>query len=83
MTVLVKAIESIIDIQLRQSTDPDSAPEDPSGSSPYDGWSGHIKSLMTGLLSVDTTVSGSYTARKALQKLMHEHGDILSECWQP
>ncbi|PGH19378.1 hypothetical protein AJ80_04019 [Polytolypa hystricis UAMH7299] len=40
-----------------------------------------IDVLMKGLVSLDVTIGGSYTANVALQSLMRKYGDILSECW--
>jgi hypothetical protein len=78
---LVTAVENIIDLQLSQSPSLESQLEDSMAGDGSDSWSHRIKVLMKCLVSLDTTVAGSHTARKALQELMSEHGDILSECW--
>lgn len=44
-------------------------------------WDRHIRSLMKGLVSLEVTIGGSRTAGVALQSLMRNYGDILSECW--
>jgi len=44
-------------------------------------WHRQIDIVMKGLCSLDVIVGGSQVASAAIQSLMRQHGDILSECW--
>lgn len=81
VTALQRAIESVIDLQLHSKCD-DSISEDDAQFLIPDGiWDRQIDILMKGLISLDVTIGGSQTCGVALSGLMHQHGDILSECW--
>ncbi|KAJ6150409.1 hypothetical protein N7471_001608 [Penicillium samsonianum] len=81
VTALQRAIESVIDLQLHSRCD-DSISEDDAQFLIPDGiWDRQIDILMKGLISLDVTIGGSQTCGVALRGLMHQHGDILSECW--
>ena len=80
---LVKAIEHSIDLNvsphfedMNTNTCNVSASLDSA-----DAWMDGVKPILTCLLTVQTTISGSYTARPALQQLMQQYGDILMDCW--
>jgi hypothetical protein len=44
-------------------------------------WISSMKPILSCLLEMDGTVAGSNIARKAIQKLMVSHSDILMDCW--
>lgn len=44
-------------------------------------WKQQIDIVMKGLCSLDVTIGGSQVASAAIQSLIRQHGDILSECW--
>ena len=44
-------------------------------------WIASMKPLLACLLTLDSTVSGAFTARPALQRLMQKYGDILMDSW--
>jgi hypothetical protein len=71
VTALQKAVEQIIDSQFSSDY----------GLIPDGVWDRHIGFLMKGLISLEVTIGGSRTASVALQSLMRNYGDILSECW--
>jgi hypothetical protein len=74
---LTKAIEHTIDLNLTPAV------EVPGGSllPGNTDWIPSIKILLTCLLTLGSTVSGTITARPALQKLMHQYSDILMDSW--
>ncbi|KAK5044932.1 hypothetical protein LTR84_010304 [Exophiala bonariae] len=78
---LVKGIEHTIDYNL--SKQPAKKQTRTGGSNPnaQPVWIPSIKPLLTCLLALESTVSGVFTARPALQKLMHEYSDVLMDCW--
>jgi len=78
VTALVKAIEHIINLQI-----PPTVASEPRLDGDVHPAPCHLKSLMSCLVSLDTTVSGSHTARVAVKDMMQQYGDILSECWSP
>ncbi|KAF4767531.1 hypothetical protein N7455_011302 [Penicillium solitum] len=80
VTALQRAIESVIDLQLRSSSDGASS-DDAQFLIPDGVWDRQLDILMKGLMSLDVTIGGSQTVGVALSGLMHKHGDILSECW--
>ncbi|KAL2698389.1 hypothetical protein AAEP93_011099 [Penicillium crustosum] len=80
VTALQKAIESVIDLQLRSSSD-DASSDDAQFLIPDGVWDRQLDILLKGLMSLDVTIGGSQTVSVALGGLMHKHGDILSECW--
>lgn len=71
VVALEKALQQIID--WRFSSEYETVPEGT--------WELHVGTLMKGLVSMEVTIGGSRTAGAALQSLMREYGDILSECW--
>ena len=78
-----KAIETTINLQLSPPFSLDS--QQGQGGIPNltaDGvWERQVDIIMKGLNSLNVTVGGSQAASAAFQSLMHEHGDVLSECW--
>ncbi|KAJ5972975.1 uncharacterized protein N7479_002893 [Penicillium vulpinum] len=80
VTALQKAIESVIDLQLHTKCN-DSILEYVQFLIPDGIWDRQIDMLMKGLMSLDVTIGGSQTCGVALKRLMHRHGDVLSECW--
>lgn len=74
---LVKGIEHTIDLNINVPN----GPGDEVGSGFDPNWVASIKPLLSCLLTLDSTVSGAYTARPALQTLMQQYGDILMDCW--
>ena len=68
---LQNAVEQIIDLQSCSAY----------GLVPDGIWNRHIGSLLKGLVSLGVTIGGSRTADIAIQSLMRDYGDILSECW--
>lgn len=78
---LVTGIEHTIDFNL--SKQPHNTQTRISGSSTYpqSNWVASIKPLLTCLVALESTVSGAFTARPALQNLMRQYGDILMDCW--
>ena len=78
---LAKAIEHTIDLNLSTSLESPAPVSSLYGPLPSGDWVASIKPLLTCLLTVDSTVSGAFTARPALQRLMQQYGDILMDCW--
>ncbi|KEF56375.1 uncharacterized protein A1O9_07956 [Exophiala aquamarina CBS 119918] len=74
---LVKAIEHTIDLNLSKHAV--SGRKEATSTQPK--WISSIKPLLTCLVMLDSTVSGSFTARPALRGLMLKYGDILMDCW--
>jgi hypothetical protein len=72
--VLVSAIENTIQMNTSDSTGLGEA-------NSAEDWMPSMKPLLSCLLELDVTVAGSNTARKAVQKLMNSHSDILMDCW--
>ncbi|KAI2671830.1 transcriptional regulator family: Fungal Specific TF [Penicillium roqueforti] len=83
VTTLQRAIESVIDLQLRSRSDADLSDlsDDTQFLIPDGTWDRQIDILMKGLISLDVTIGGSQTSGVAVRGLMHKHGDIISECW--
>lgn len=77
---LVKAVEHTIDLNLSRQAGT-SRPLVTSTTSAQSGWVSSIKPLLTCLVALDSTISGAFTARPALQGLMQQYGDILMDCW--
>ncbi|KIW13291.1 hypothetical protein PV08_08479 [Exophiala spinifera] len=78
---LVKAIEHTIDLNVSPQCEDMSTYNLSSSLDSTRVWIDDIKPLLTCLLTVASTISGSYTARPALQQLMQQYGDILMDCW--
>jgi hypothetical protein len=77
---LVKAVEHTIDHNLsRQAGSNRKFPT--STTNAQSSWVSSIKPLLTCLVALDSTISGAFTARPALQGLMQQYGDILMDCW--
>ncbi|KAJ5505027.1 hypothetical protein N7463_007901 [Penicillium fimorum] len=81
VTALQRAIESVIDLQLHSNCDAGVLDDDAHHMIPDGVWDRQIDILMKGLMSLDVTIGGSQNCGVALRGLMHNHGDILSECW--
>ncbi|KAJ5822559.1 hypothetical protein N7447_004899 [Penicillium robsamsonii] len=81
VTALQRAIENVIDLQLYSNCDAGVSDDDAHSLIPDGIWDRQIDVLMKGLMSLDVTIGGSQTCGVALRGLMHNHGDILSECW--
>ncbi len=78
---LVKGIEHTIDLNFSSNyafTSQSPLFGDPV---PDTDWIASIKPLLTCLLTLKSTVSGTFTAKPALRRLMQQHGDILMDCW--
>jgi hypothetical protein len=79
-TALGKAVVHTINLRFSLSPGLGRTDGDPDFSS--DGsWRRQIDCLMKGLMSLDVTIGGSQTLGLVLRSLMHEYGDIISECW--
>ncbi|KAJ5753476.1 uncharacterized protein N7511_007629 [Penicillium nucicola] len=81
VTALQKAIEGVIQQQIHLSQDADLFEQGCGMLIPDGTWDRQLDVLMKGLMSLDVTIGGSQTSSMALQLLMRQHGDILSECW--
>ncbi|KAE8392896.1 Alpha/beta hydrolase family-domain-containing protein [Aspergillus alliaceus] len=80
-TTLKKAIENILDTQFYPLCS-----LDPTGygfriPDPDAAWKQQIDIIMKGLVSLEVTIGGLQDASVAIQELMRNHGDVISECW--
>ncbi|KAJ5173647.1 uncharacterized protein N7500_001578 [Penicillium coprophilum] len=81
VSALQRAIESVIDLQLYSNCDARSLEDNAQLLIPDGIWDQQIDILMKGLMSLDVTIGGSQTSGVALKELMHNYGDIISDCW--
>ncbi|ETI22507.1 hypothetical protein G647_06582 [Cladophialophora carrionii CBS 160.54] len=78
---LSKAIEHTIDLHVSAAEQNDLGPAIFPSAAENSDWIASMKPLLTCLLTLDSTVSGTITARSALRKLMQRYGDLLMDCW--
>ncbi|OQE34911.1 hypothetical protein PENCOP_c015G07646 [Penicillium coprophilum] len=81
VSALQRAIQSVINLQLYSNRDAGSLEDNAQLLMPDGIWDQQIDILMKGLMSLDVTIGGSQTSGVALRGLMHNYGDIISDCW--
>ena len=85
VNALEKAVESLIAMQLPQKTSMDSLHGPFMGlginDDPQLVWSRNLRMLLECLVSLQSVPSTSQPATVAMQSLLYNHGDLLSECW--
>ena len=79
--VLTKAIETLSRIYLSPEFPNICGPRHSIDLDPVAEWMYCIRPLLKCLNALETTTWGSHTAHDAIQGLMQQFGDILSECW--
>jgi hypothetical protein len=79
-TFLSRGIEHTIDLHVSANSQNSSLTghQSPNGTS---DWIATMKPLLTCMLTLKSTVSGTVTAGSQLQRLMQQYGDILMDCY--
>lgn len=76
-----KAIEQQVRLGPRGDVVFDDQGNDMSDCVDAEQWMDSLDHLVKGLLALKVSVGGSQSAGFALESLLRDHGDILSECW--
>lgn len=78
---LAKAMEHTIDLNMTREIDDTTMSDQSTTLDAPTEWIGSVKPLLICLINLKSTISGTYAAEPALQKLMQQYGDILMDCW--
>ncbi|KAE8415012.1 hypothetical protein BDV36DRAFT_298426 [Aspergillus pseudocaelatus] len=76
-----KAVENILSMQLYAPCDVGTVEDRPLSLYTDLNWKKHIDTILKALVSLDATIGGLQASSVAIQSLMRNHGDIISDCW--